>query len=40
LLMLGDDLSTSGRLPPIAFWTGNVILAAPAVLLLRRIIRH
>ena len=40
LLMLGEDLSTSGRLPPIAFWTGNVILATPAVLLLRRIIRH
>ena len=40
LLMLGEDLSTSGRLPPISFWTGNVILAAPAVLLLRKIIRH
>ncbi len=27
LLMIGEDLSTSGTLPPISFWMGNVILA-------------
>ncbi len=31
LLMIGEDLSTSGTLPPISFWMGNVILAVPAV---------
>ena len=40
LLMFGDKLSTSGALPPISFWMGNVVLAIPAVLLLRWIIRH
>ena len=40
LLMIGEDLSTSGTLPPISFWMGNVILTIPAVLLLRRIVRH
>ncbi len=40
LLMLGEDLSTSGTLPPISFWMGNVILTIPAIIFLRRIIRH
>jgi lipopolysaccharide export system permease protein len=40
LLMFSDDLTTSGILPPICFWMGNVVLVVPAVLLLRRIIRH
>jgi lipopolysaccharide export system permease protein len=40
LLMLSDDLTTSGALPPICFWLGNAVLAVPAILLLRRIIRH
>jgi lipopolysaccharide export system permease protein len=40
LLMLGDDLTTTGRLPPIFFWMGNVVLTIPAVLLLRWINRH
>jgi lipopolysaccharide export system permease protein len=40
LLMIGEDLSTSGALPPISFWMGNVILAIPAVFLLRWIVRH
>jgi len=40
LLMFGDKLSTSGVLPPISFWMGNVVLAIPAILLLRWIIRH
>ncbi|MBN1393910.1 MAG: LptF/LptG family permease [Pirellulales bacterium] len=40
LLMFGEDLSTSGALPPISFWTGNVVLSIPAVFLLRRIVRH
>ncbi len=39
LLMLSDDLATSGK-PPICFWTANVVLVVPAVALLRRIIRH
>lgn len=40
LLMLSDDFSTSGALPPISFWMGNVILAIPAVWLLRWTVRH
>jgi len=39
LLMLSEGLTTSGA-PPICFWTGNVVLLAPAVFLLRRILRH
>ena len=40
LLMFGEDLSTSGRAPPISFWMANMALLLPALLLLRRIIRH
>ncbi len=40
LLMFGEDLSTSGKLPPISFWLGNVVISIPAVILLRRIVRH
>jgi lipopolysaccharide export system permease protein len=40
LLMLGDDLTTSGTLHPIFFWMGNIVLAIPAITLLRWIIRH
>jgi lipopolysaccharide export system permease protein len=40
LLMLGEDLTTSGTLPPIFFWMGNVVLTAPAITLLRWINRH
>jgi lipopolysaccharide export system permease protein len=40
LLMLGEDLTTSGTLPPIFFWMGNVVLTAPAISLLRWINRH
>jgi lipopolysaccharide export system permease protein len=40
LLLLGQDLSTSGKLWPIAFWMANVILVIPAIELLRWIIRH
>jgi lipopolysaccharide export system permease protein len=40
LLMLGEDLSTSGKLPPISFWMGNFLLIVAGVLLLRRIVRH
>ena len=39
LLMLSDNLATSGR-PPICFWTANVVLVVPALTLLRWIIRH
>lgn len=40
LLMLGEELSTSGAMPPITFWMGNVVLTIPAVILLRWIIQH
>jgi lipopolysaccharide export system permease protein len=40
LLMLGEDLSTSGTLPPISFWTGNLVLAIAGGWLLRRAIRY
>lgn len=40
LLMFGEDLSTSGKLPPVAFWMANTVLIFPAVILMRRIIRH
>jgi lipopolysaccharide export system permease protein len=40
LLMLGEHLSTTGVLPPISFWMGNVVLAAPAITLLRWVNRH
>ena len=41
LLMFGDKVSTSGS-PPIylADWTGDLVLAIPAITLLRWIIRH
>ena len=39
LLMFGDKVSTSGS-PPIYFWTGDLVLAIPAIALLRWIIRH
>jgi lipopolysaccharide export system permease protein len=40
LLMIGEDLSTSGKLWPISFWMGNVILFIPGLFLLRWVIRH
>lgn len=40
LLMLSDDLSTSGKLPPVCFWMANVVLVTPAIGLLRWIVRH
>jgi lipopolysaccharide export system permease protein len=40
LLMFGEELSTSGKLWPISFWMANMVLFIPAVLLLRRMIRH
>jgi lipopolysaccharide export system permease protein len=40
LLMLSENLSTSGTLPPIAFWMSNVVLTIPAVALLRWINNH
>jgi lipopolysaccharide export system permease protein len=40
LLMLSENLSTSGTLPPIFFWMSNVVLTIPAVVLLRWINRH
>jgi len=40
LLMLSENLSTSGTLPPISFWMANVTLTVPAIALLRWINRH
>jgi lipopolysaccharide export system permease protein len=40
LLRLSEQLSTSGTLPPISFWISNVVLAAPAVALLRWVNQH
>lgn len=40
LLMLSEDLSTSGKLWPISFWMSNSILIVSGILLLRRIARH
>jgi lipopolysaccharide export system permease protein len=40
LMMLSENLSTSGTLPPISFWMSNVALGVPAVILLRQINKH
>jgi lipopolysaccharide export system permease protein len=40
LLMLSENLSTSGTLPPISFWMSNVVLTIPAIALLRWINNH
>jgi lipopolysaccharide export system permease protein len=40
LLMLSEDLSTSGKLWPISFWISNTIFIASGILLLRRIVQH
>jgi lipopolysaccharide export system permease protein len=40
LLMLSENLSTSGTLPPVAFWMSNVVLTVPAIALLRWINKH
>ena len=40
LLMLSENLSTSGTLPPISFWMSNVVLTVPAIALLRWINKH
>lgn len=40
LLMLGEDVSTSGKMWPISFWTADVVLAIPAIILLRWMVRH
>ena len=40
LLMLSEDLSTSGKLWPISFWMSNAVFIASGILLLRRIVQH
>jgi len=40
LLMLSENLSTTGKLPPWSFWLGNVVILGPGFGLLHRIIRH
>ncbi len=40
LLMLGENLSTTGKLPPWSFWLGNAVMVVPGLLLLRQVLRH
>lgn len=40
LLMISEDLSTSGKLWPISFWMSNTIFIAAGIVLLRKIVRH
>jgi lipopolysaccharide export system permease protein len=40
LLMIGEDLSTSGKFPPISFWMGNVTLILPGIFLLKWVVKH
>ncbi len=40
LLMIGEDLSTSGQAPPYTFWLANITIVIPGLLLLRRVIRY
>ncbi len=40
LLMVQEDLTTSGALPPQAFWMGNVVLLLSAAFLMRRVVRY
>jgi lipopolysaccharide export system permease protein len=40
LLMIGEDLSTSGKLWPISFWTANVTLIIPGIFLLKWVVKH
>ncbi|MCC6125278.1 MAG: LptF/LptG family permease [Pirellulales bacterium] len=40
LLMIGEDLSTSGKFPPFSFWMGNVMLILPGIFLLKWVVRH
>jgi hypothetical protein len=38
--MVQEDLTTSGALPPQAFWMGNVVLLLSAAFLMRRVVRY
>jgi len=40
LLIFSEDLSTSGALPPVSFWMSNMLLAIPACVLMRWVVRH
>ncbi len=40
LLMLSEDLSTSGKLWPISFWMSNTVFIVSGIFLLRRIVQH
>ena len=40
LLMLSEDLSTSGKLWPVSFWMGNTACIISGIMLLRRIVQH
>ena len=40
LLMFQEDLTTSGTLPPVAFWMANVGIVIPGFWLLRGVIRY
>jgi lipopolysaccharide export system permease protein len=40
LLMIGEDLSTSGKYPPISFWMGNITLIVSGIVLLKWVVKH
>ncbi|MDY0166871.1 MAG: LptF/LptG family permease [Thermoguttaceae bacterium] len=40
LLMLSENLSTTGKLPPWSFWLGNAVMVVPGLVLLRQVLRH
>ncbi len=40
LLLLSENLSTTGKMPPCSFWLGNIAMVAPGLLLLRQVVRH
>jgi lipopolysaccharide export system permease protein len=40
LLMLSEDLSTSGKLWPISFWLSNTVFIAAGIYLLKRVVNH
>ncbi len=40
LLMFGDQATTTGMLPPVCFWTGNLLLIAVGTWMLRWVVRH
>ena len=40
MLMLGEELSTSGSLPPWSFWLPNLVMLVPGLWLFRGVLRY